>query len=255
MKNILLAAFVAAGSAAPAMAAPAGQPFLVLEADLAGSALDFFWGSMPSGNVETNLSGRITQSFGWPGAVGQTLSFSVDGSGPSEALSLQIGTESSPGDFFLWLGNVWPGPGVPSPNFLGSGPGPGDVNFSMIVSPNYIETDLGSGLYSYDYTGIFAPFSGRVATLPDFELLLSVYLDGPLPTKTFEYSESEDGPILSIDYVEGPLSISKMTLGLVGGTPVPPAVVPLPAALPLLGAALGGMLLLRRPKRGKAAQG
>lgn len=247
MRNLFIAALFASAAAAPGHAATVGMPFLVIDQDLSGNILDHFDGAFPSSVIETSLRGRISQSYGWPAAVGQVVQLNTYA---YAEMQLSIGANTSPGDFFVTEGNGWGGDFPDGPYFIGSGPGPGDLNYSLTVIPNYTETELGGGLYEFSYDGIFSAFSGRVAEFPDFELVMSVYLDGPLPTKTFSYQESEDGPILSFDYVEGPLNISRITLGLVGGEPVPSAVVPLPAALPLLLGALGGMALIRRRRVG-----
>lgn len=227
-------------------AAIVGQPFFEVSADAggapSGSILDFFTDfGEPSGLNQVSLTGTITSAFGAVGAVGKALAFSTS-----------VGPGSITGALTLGA-TVLDGAAV-FPAFAGAYDfdpfqgGDGDLNFAFSVFPPFdiVYDAPGDLLGTIVYGGDFSDFPDREeapGVFPELDLVLSVYLDGPLPLKLFEYPDDAPPELEDFPYVEGPLPISRITLGLEGGEPLtdPMPPIPVPPALPLLA---GGLLLL-----------
>ena len=217
-------ALVAAISAAPVVAASIGQPLLVIDAAEGGaptgSILDFFGPFGPSGQKDVTVSGTVTEAFGAPSTVG--MSFRFDSSVFLGGASLTLG-ETMVDDSSL----------IASPDFFDPFvAGPGDLNFTLFFAPPFEEVPPFDPFGTFVYGGAFSDWPDRDANVfdfPEFEFGLSVFLDAPLPTRLFE---DPDDPAFDFEFIEGPLSISRIEFGTVGGPPVAP--VPLPAGLPLL---------------------
>ena len=230
------AATLGALAALPVHATTVGQPLLVIDAadggNPTGSLLDFFGPFGPSGQLDASLSGTITEAFGAPSTVG--LDFALSTSIVLDTASLTLGETVIDGfDIFA------------ATSFDPLQEGPGDLNFALFVLPPFTEVPPFDPFGTFVYGGDFAEFPSRdgdVVDFPEFELRVSVFLDGPLPTREF-VDEGFDPPE-TFTFVEGPLSISRIEIGTVGGAPLPP--VPLPAGLPLLLGALGAVALVRR---------
>ncbi len=231
-RSPLLALPLVACLALPAAAAEVGQPFLVADSDLTGSILDFFGDYGPTGVDQVSLSGTITSAIGSPTLAGQPLSFATDQGNGTATLTVGGTTIDEFAIFSSMTGSY---------DFDPFQEGPGDLNFALFIEPPFTEPEEGT----FDYHGAFEDYPTRMAEFPGFEVVLSVYLDGPLPTKLFEATDDEGNVIETFTYVEGPLPVARITLGTVGGAALP-AEVPLPAGLPLLGAGLAGLALLRR---------
>ena len=246
MRMVSRASFVAVAvavglSAAPASSATVGQPFLVADGpDASGSILDFFddFTGGPSGVKQVTLAGTITQAFGAPSLAGQPLAFSTDQSPGGASASLTVGSTTIDG-FQIFSNSAG------SYDYDPFEPGPGDLNFSFFITPPFTEVGPFEDP-TFVYGGAFSEYPSRNAEFPEFEVMLSAYLDGPLPTEVFEVIDPDTGAVLdSFEYIEGTLPVSRITLGVVGGEPVPDAVIPLPAGLPLLAGALGLLALVR----------
>jgi len=130
--------------------------------------------------------------------------------------------------------------------------GPGDLNFLLGIFPPETRvydpvTDTVTRTYLGDFSG-FGPRTFDATTGDSFiEVLLSVYLDAPLPMQVFTETDPDTGAIISsTPYFDGPLSISRITLGTVDGPAVPVPAVPLPASGLLILAGLGALGALRR---------
>ncbi|GFE48270.1 hypothetical protein So717_00230 [Roseobacter cerasinus] len=240
-RNLILGALLAA----PIAATAAPQPFLEAEQDLSGSLLNFFLGGIPSTLTEITLSSTVSAATNAPGTVGKTLAFKTD--------TVEIG-----GQLFrqaeLTLGSTT----LLSADILSNDPlgdfdpftaGPGDLNFPMFIVPPFTDTPNAADptLFDFTYGGDFDIYPDRIGVdAPEFEVLLSVYLAGPLPVRTFHQIDPSTNQVIdSFDFFEGPLSISRITLGPVGGLP-DIAPIPLPAGLPLMLAAFGCLALLGR---------
>lgn len=246
--HLIKAAVIGLATAAPSFAmtlAPVGQPLAVITPTGINSILDNFDFLAPSGAKSVTLNGTVTETYGWDNALGADFSF-TSGAFLSPT-TLEIGGLSysyDPSDPFVgYLQEIFGGGAYDFDPF--SGDGPGDMVFNFMIFPGYTETFLDPE-YQYEYSGILEEFGPRIAPFPEFGLQLSVYLSGPLPTRTFDPA-TIGAPGTPYDYIEGMLSVDYMTLGLIGGTPIAP--VPLPAGLPLLAAALGALGLWRRKAR------
>lgn len=251
---LLIASIVAAFGAMPASANTVGAPFFTIEKDDVGlaSILDFFEFGLPSGRKEVSLSGTISSAQGAPSLVGTQFSFETSVTTSDTMLTidgyaLTDGTIGSDPDVVNDLGTT------PGQFWNPFQPGPGDLNFLVFAEPAYVETsyDLTTDLGTYDYPGGFAPWSDLLTPGPGFELLISVYLDGPLPI-----SSVTDPGGTTETFVQGPLSVAQITVGTIGGAPLEDdtmAPVPLPAGLPLLVAGLGGLALLRNRRTSRPA--
>ena len=231
MKHILHAVTAAAALlVAPlsAWAAPAGfgQPLLIIDGPgTSGSLLNFFDFGLPSDLEDLSLSGTVSQAIGAPSLVGADFSFSSSEVLDNGELTLGSTTLTEAGFTLIR------GPGLFDP-FQG---GPGDLNISALIMPPFFEPVFGT----FDYQGDFDEYPTRTAPLPEFEILISVYLAGPLPTETF------NDPIFgTFEYFAGTLDIDRIEILTAGGAPLP--AVPLPATGLLLLAGLGALGLRAR---------
>lgn len=249
LKTITQATLLSAGLATATMASTAGQPFLIADDDLNGSVLNYFDVFGPTGVRVLNLSGTITEAIGAPGLVGEGIAFDSGLADFTNEASFTLGTTVSSG---FDISNT--GPGLY--DYDGFVPGPGDLNLTFLVFPTFTDQPNASDptLYDFFYTGDYEDFPDKIgADFPEIELMMSVYLDGPLPMKTYEETDPVTGNVtFTFDYVEGPLSVERITVGLVGGEPVPSVPpIPLPAGFPLLIGGLGLLVMVR--KRSSAA--
>ncbi|MEM6939288.1 MAG: VPLPA-CTERM sorting domain-containing protein [Pseudomonadota bacterium] len=241
LRNVGSAAGVVIGLASGASAMTVGQPFLIAEDNLSGSTLDFFDGFGPTGVNVIDVTGTITSTFGAPGLIGETLAFRSNLAAFTDEAELTVGGTVLSGLEVLEGGS-------PAYDFDPFRPGPGDLNIELFVEPPFIDSVNGSDPTKFDftYTGAYSDFPPSIGVdFPGIELLLSIYLDGPLPMQTFDVIDSNTNMVTSsFDYIEGPLSISRITLGLIGGEPLPK--IPLPAGMPLLLLGLCALGLARR---------
>lgn len=225
-------------------------PFLSADADLSGSILDFFIGSTPSQSLrEVTVSGTITDAVNAPGAIGKTLAFNTrvfddPGSGLlGLTAELTLGGTSFGGGRII---STTPGSEIEFEPFTS---GPGVLNFPMLIIPPVTDTPnaMDPMLFDFSYGGDFDIFPDRIgAAVPEFEVLLSIFLDGPLPTRLFEEVDPDTGAVIdSYRFIGGTLPVSRITLGPVGGLP-DVAPIPLPAGLPLLICALAVLVFPRR---------
>lgn len=222
---------------APAFAL-VSQPFLTIDGDGArGGILNYFQFGAPSDVYETTLSGTVTDEIGAPSLVGAGFSLSVSPIDPS-INTLMLGA-STLTDF-----NVFESTDQFYDPFLN--PGPGDLNLNLSIEPDFIETPLPGGGTEFVYQGGFSEFppkNSAGASDPRFDIQIAIFLNSPVPIKTF-FEEDGMGNMIPVgEYYEGPLDIDRITISTIGGEPIP--TVPLPAGLPLLAGALG-MLWLRR---------
>lgn len=243
LKTIATAAFFATGLATTLPAMTVGQPFLTAENDLTGSLLDYFDAGMPSGVKQINVSGTITEEIGAPGLVGKKLAFRSNLSDFTNAAEFTLGSTIIDG-FGIFDGSVGT-----SYDYEPFQSGPGDLNLTFFVFPPILSDTPNAddpGLFDFVYGGDFSEFPDKIGTaFPEIQLMMSIYLDGPLPTRTFEEFDPITNELVdSFDFIEGDLAISRITLGLVGGDPIAP--IPLPAGLPLLLGGLGLLTFLRR---------
>lgn len=208
-------------------------------ADLSGSILNFFLGGAPSTLYEINLSGTVTDQIGAPGSVGKTLAFKTTvveefGFLRREA-GLTLGATTLTGGNVISIDSVG--------DFEPFTSGPGDLNFPMLIIPTFTDTPNAADPTRFDFTftGDFDFLPDIIgAEFPDTEVHLSVFLDGPLPTRTFEEVDPLTNTVIdSYPFIEGPLSVSRITL--THGKPPAIAPIPLPAGAPLV---LGGLTLL-----------
>lgn len=246
MKHFLTAAATSLCLASGAFASTVGQPFLVIEDDLNGSILDFFFGGIPSGLQEVSVSGTVTEAIGAPALVGEAFSFSS---------SLNFGAEVSLGgttgvfaeDFSEATGFTY----LYDP-FRQTGPG--DINLALgLAPPSTVAYDPISDTFTETYLNEFAAFGPRTFGASDpgagfLPVVMSVFLDAPLPQQLFEELDGAGNVISITPYIDGPLSISRITLGTVGGPAVPVPEVPLPASGLLILAAIGGLAAAGRKK-------
>ncbi|MEM9344842.1 MAG: hypothetical protein AAGA87_17515 [Pseudomonadota bacterium] len=240
MRSLFLAAALAA--LAPA-AHSAGQPFLVMEDDLNGSLLNFFFGGLPSDIYELNVSGTVTNAIGAPSLDGAAFAFETS-VGPGDLTATMIlGSDSlGPSDIFASTSTVY------SFNPFSAAFTPGNIEIPFfVIPPDTTGTPNAAdpSLFDFSYGGAFSEYPNRTGEFPEFELVMNIFYDGDLPTKVF------DDPVLGpFDYIEGNLNVTRITLGTVGGDPLPPTtVVPVPATLPLALGALGLLAAIRRRDR------
>lgn len=227
--RLLLASAFAATISAPVSASAIGAPFLTVDSSDVSTAsiLDFFDIFGPSGVKQITLAGTISSTIGAPSLVGETFDFrTVQGASPTAELTLGATTISG---FDIFDGST-----TGSYEFDPFQDGPGDLNFSVFVIPPLTEPVIGT----FDYGGDWSEWPDRTAMFPEIEILISVYLNGPLPTRFFD-----DG-FGGFDYIEGDLSVDRITLGTVGGDRI--GVIPLPAGFPLLMVGLAALAILRR---------
>lgn len=226
LTRLFASAALALACAVGAQASSLGAPFVAIEGEDVSNAsiLDFFDSFGPSGFNTVSFAGTVSSSVGASSLVGQSFSFATPGPGFSSSATVTIGTEGV-GAFDAQFGGY---------DFDPFQPGPGDLNFRMLALPEFSVID-GPTLAEdrFIYEGLFADWPDKVGGFPEFEVMISVYLNGPLPTRSFE--DPFDGSI--VEYIEGPLSVNRIIFGTVGGAPVAP--VPLPASLPLLSLGLG----------------
>lgn len=225
------AAFSFATTTAEKAYAVVGQPFLIAENDLNGSILDFFQFSAPSGQKELSVSGTVTNAFGADSAIGQGLGLTTSLFGASQLTFFgeTLTVEDVSGLFFDPLQAT-----------------PGLITFEMLVQlpiAGDIPDPMTPGNFIFNYDAPFDDFDGYSSDFPDPILEMSIYYNGDLPTRIFE--EIFNGAVVdSYPYVEGSLDVTKITLGLVGGDPVPQ--VPLPASGFMLIGAIGLLASRRR---------
>lgn len=216
-----------------ALAVPHGLPILQTAPSTISIVNEFFF-NLPSPFYTISLNSTIASAQGAPDLVGETISLTYfsGGVGASVPYSFRIrGTE-------LMAGPV--------------------SETSFLIGPAYTEITPNTFVYDDPFSG----FGPRTAPFPEIELSFAV--NGPLPTKTAylyctppantdcELSEmpgltSIDGRPVAVQdtfvYPEGQIADGTVTFWTVDGRP---AVIPLPATLPLLAAALGGLVALRR---------
>lgn len=232
IRQTILALAASVALASPGNAVSVGAPFFEIDGSDVSSAsiLDFFDIFGPSGIKEVSLAGTVSSSVGAPSTVGSAFSFSTSVGGGFGTASLTLGATTLSAFEIL---DASTGPTVQ--DFDPFQEGPGDLNFRMLILPPFLEPVFGT----FQYTGDFADWPDRTADFPEFEVVLSVYLDAPLPTRTFD-----DG-FSTFDFIEGPLSVDRITFGTVDGEPLI-APVPIPAGLPLLAGALLGFVVIGR---------
>lgn len=203
-----------------------GQPILVLDGDDAsGSILNFFDFGLPSDLEDLSLSGTITKTFGAPSLVDTNFAFESSEAMARGAFTLGNTTlREEDTNLFMGFGNYDP--------FQS---GPGDLNISVFVLPPLVQPNA----LEFDYIDEFDEFPNRINVVPEFELLISVFLDGPLPMKVL--NDPLFGPI---EYIEGPLAIDRIEIATAGGAPLAP--VPLPATGFLL---FAGLLVTHKLRR------
>lgn len=244
LHSLTVTAVIAVSSTVSAGATTVGQPFF--EVDMAaggnptGSILDFFGAFGPSGIKQVDLSGTVTRAVGDPTAVGKTLGFSTNVTGPSIEAELTLGTTTLDGS------NVFSA-STGAFDFDPFQDGPGDLNFRFVFLPPFSEVPPFDPFGTFVFEDDFSAFPSRDANVfdfPELEGMLSVFLDGPLPTRLFE---DPDDPAFNFEFIEGQLDIDRITFGLVGGDPLP--AIPLPAGLPLILGALGTLAALRTRRR------
>lgn len=239
------AAAVCAGLAAtPLKADTVGLPFLTIDG-ASGSILDYFMFNIPSGVTQVALNGTVSEGQSAPLTVGKAFSFNTSVNPGGVTAEMTLGATTLSGF------NIFPTNSSGVSDYDPFQDGPGDLNFRMAIFPPLTgDVDNGDGTYTFSYGGDFADWSGRVSTVPEFEVMLSLYLSGPLPLKTFQEFDEDGNFVGDIDYVEGPLSIAYMTLGTIDGPPLVNP-VPVPASLPLLLGGIAGLAALRRRRRAK----
>ena len=238
MPSAVFVGLLVLGSAisGPTAASTFGQPVIIAGTNTTGSVLDFFRFGAPSHTGQLSVSGTIDQTHGISGLNGLNLAFSTVASELGAVATLTLGTTAVTWELGSGAGAVF------SPD--ASLPGGGSYNFDLFIAPPYVETSPGV----FSYLGDFINFPTRTAAFPEFEVLVSILLNAPPPTKLFEETDPVTGEVVFSDtYIEGPLSIKSITLSYAGGRPVP--AVPLPATLPLLAGALGFVAFTRRKRQ------
>lgn len=224
----------------PGQAASFGQPFLVAEDGTSGFILDFFQAGQPSGVNEIDVQGTISDAFGAPGLVGQTLEFSS--SAFSDVATLSI--NGVPIDVF----DFTPGGSFPfNPIQFGT---PGVITFDLFALPPVDEFFLdtpGPGETTYTFNAPYDVF-GPVVGEPAQTLQLNVFFDGELPVQVFQIFDDMGNVVDQLGYFDGPLDVTKITLGTEGGESVP-APIPEPATGLLLLVGSVGLATTRRRHR------
>ncbi len=236
--NVFTVSAIAVGSilTAPiAWADTVGAPFLTIEGPgLSGSMLDFFDGFGPSGIKEVDLAGTVTEAVGAPSTIGAAFSFSTMVGGSRITGSMTLGGTT------LDSSHLYTGGGG-GYDFDPFAPGPGDLNFKLVLLPPFVEPVFGT----FDFVDAFDDWPTRTSPTPEIEVMLSVYLDGPLPTRIHEERDPVTGEVLSTTgYFEGALPIERITLGTIGGDPIAP--VPLPAGFPLMVIGLAALRMVKQ---------
>ena len=251
MRILLCAAVTIVSISTAPQAATVGQPFLVIEDNLSGHLLNNFTSVgadfIPTDVFNATLAGTITGGVGAPELVGTSFS-----------LETVLGDIVRPENFFTLGGatvniddaNV-AGVGVPGCCFDPfQNTGPGDLNFQILAFAGGTTTfDPVTGLYTRVFDDEFAAFGPRTSLDRfgfDLELVISIYLNAPLPINFFESADLDGVSIVDVPYIKGDLSISRITIGTVGGPEIPLPVVPLPASGLLILAGLGAIGAVRR---------
>lgn len=232
--NIALRALAASlFLAAPSFASTIGQPLLVIEDDLAGSTIDFFSGGVPSGTNEVSFSGTVSSSFGAPDLIGASFSFETSLSGFfDDGMTMALN------------GEVVQGPLLGRDAVFFSSFGVDRLLYELTTTPPLAGTltdPLTPGLSTFLYAGAYAAFGPNLAASPELTFGIEVILDGPLDVRPFELAPGD-----IIGFVDGPVSVARINVGIIGGPPVPP--IPLPAGGLLLLTALGGIAVFKRRK-------
>jgi len=207
-----------------------GQPFLIADGDTAGSILDFFDIFGPSGVKELSLSGEVTDSVGAPGTIGMDLEFQSSVFGGS--------TLSLDGSSIL-VEDLTPGGSFDFDPFQGT---PGEFTFNMLAMlpvDEFLDDVPNPGDLTFTYDAPWDIFGPYTSDFPELILVMTVFYDGDFPTKIYN-----DPGFGDIEYVEGAFDVTRITLGLDGGAPLPQ--VPVPASGLLLLGAIGALGARRR---------
>lgn len=223
--------------AAPSFASTIGQPLLIIEDDLVGSTIDVFSGAQPSGNNEVQFSGTVSSSVGAPDLVGASFTFGTSFFGfADEQMTMALN------------GEVVQGALAGRDAAFFSSFGVDRLLYELTTTPPVASasTDpLTPGLSTFLYAGAYAAFGPNVASSPELTFGIEVILDGPLEVRPFTLATGD-----IIGFVDGPISVARINVGIVGGPPVPP--IPLPAGGLLLLSGLGGIAFFKRRENRRA---
>jgi len=232
----------------PIQAMPIGQPLLVAEADLSGSLLDFFDFFGPSGLKILSASGTITSTFGADTLIGETINLNIGVGGGMINETVQVAGADLVSGFAIGggRGSLLEGSGLTDEGATGV------FSFTHVANPAFSATfDAGPpATVTFDYDDPFSFYGPRTMedalARPEFEIGVNVFFDGIFPTKIFEETDGAGNVVNTFDYIEGPINVTRIEIGLIGGDPI--SQVPVPATLPLMLLGVSGLALMRRKR-------